>query len=48
VMAGALPLDVPLTVDIKAGDDWESMKPLSRLDAILAEADEAPVDALAG
>ena len=41
---GPEPLDVPLTVDIKAGDDWESMKPLSRLDAILAEADEPPAD----
>ncbi|TME12571.1 MAG: DNA polymerase I [Chloroflexi bacterium] len=47
-MEGALPLDVPLTVDVKAGTDWESMTPVSRRDAILAEADEAPVDALAG
>jgi DNA polymerase-1 len=39
-MEGALPLDVPLTVDIKVGDDWESMTPLTRADAILAEADE--------
>ena len=29
-MEGALPLDVPLTVDIKVGDDWESMTPLTR------------------
>jgi DNA polymerase-1 len=42
-MEGALPLDVPLTVDIKVGDDWESMTPLTRADAIAAEADE-PVD----
>jgi DNA polymerase-1 len=48
VMEGALPLDVPLTVDVKVGTDWESMTPISRRDAILAEADEAPVDALAG
>ena len=41
-MEGALPLDVPLTVDIKVGDDWESMTPLTRADAILAEADEPP------
>ena len=41
-MEGALPLDVPLTVDIKIGDDWESMTPLTRADAIAAEADEAP------
>ncbi len=39
-MEGALPLDVPLTVDIKIGDDWESMTPLTRADAIAAEADE--------
>ncbi|MCI0582205.1 MAG: DNA polymerase I [Chloroflexi bacterium] len=42
VMEGALPLDVPLTVDVKVGDDWESMTPVSRRDAILAEAAEAP------
>jgi DNA polymerase-1 len=44
-MEGALPLDVPLTVDIKIGDDWESMTPLTRADAIAAEADEAPDEA---
>ncbi len=27
-MEGALPLDVPLTVDMKSADDWESMTPL--------------------
>ncbi len=27
-MEGALPLDVPLTVDLKSADDWESMTPL--------------------
>ena len=42
-MESALPLDVPLTVDIKVGDDWESMTPLTRADAVLAEADE-PLD----
>jgi hypothetical protein len=31
----------------EVGDDWESMTPLTRVDAILAEADEAPVDAVA-
>ena len=41
-MEDALPLDVPLTVDIKVGDNWESMTPLTREDAIAAEADEAP------
>jgi DNA polymerase-1 len=41
-MEGALRLDVPLTVDIKVGDDWEGMTPLTRADAIAAEADEAP------
>ena len=45
VMEGALPLDVPLTVDVKVGDDWESMTPVSRRDAVLAEADEAPIPA---
>ncbi len=45
-MEGALTLDVPLTVDIKVGDDWESMTPLTRADVIAAEADQAPdVDA---
>ena len=40
VMEGALPLDVPLTVDIKVGGDWEGMTPLTRRDALLAEAGE--------
>ncbi len=30
VMEGALKLDVPLDVDIKVGDDWESLTPLER------------------
>jgi DNA polymerase-1 len=30
VMEGALKLDVPLTVDVKVGGDWESMTPLER------------------
>jgi DNA polymerase-1 len=47
-MEGALPLTVPLTVDIKVGTDWESMTPLTRQDAALAEADEEPVDAPVG
>jgi DNA polymerase I len=41
-MESALPLDVPLTVDVKIGADWESMTPVSRVDAALAEADDAP------
>ena len=41
-MEGAMPLDVPLTVDIKVGDDWEAMTPLTRADAAAAEAGEAP------
>jgi DNA polymerase-1 len=41
-MEAAMPLDVPLTVDVKIGDDWESMTPLTRTDAALAEADEPP------
>src|SRR4051812_14450523 len=44
-MEGALPLSVPLTVDIKVGDDWEGMTPLTREDAIAAEADEMPLEA---
>jgi DNA polymerase-1 len=43
-MEGALKLDVPLTVDVKVGDDWESMKPLTSHDAALAELGEAPAD----
>jgi len=30
VMEGALRLDVPLDVDLKTGDDWESMTPILR------------------
>ena len=41
-MEAALPLTIPLTVDVKVGDDWESMTPLTRADAIAAEADEPP------
>ena len=41
-MEGALPLSVPLTVEVKVGDSWEGMAPGSRRDAVLAEADEAP------
>jgi DNA polymerase-1 len=47
-MESALPLDVPLTVDVKVGDDWEGMKPVSRRDAALAEADEAPLEVVGG
>jgi DNA polymerase I len=41
-METALPLSVPLTVDVKTGTDWESMAPVSGTDAVLAEASEAP------
>jgi len=41
-MESALPLSVPLTVDVKVGRSWEGMIPVSRRDAALAEADEAP------
>ncbi|MFN8630324.1 MAG: DNA polymerase I [Chloroflexota bacterium] len=41
-MEGALPLSVALTVEVKTGDSWEGMTPVSRRDAILAEAGEAP------
>ena len=44
-METALPLSVPLTVDIKVGDDWEGMTPLTREDAIAAEAGELPLEA---
>ena len=44
-MEGALPLSVPLIVDVKTGDDWESMTPLTREDAVAAEADELPLEA---
>ena len=44
-MEGALPLSVPLTVDIKVGDDWEGMTPLTREDEIAAEAGELPEEA---
>jgi DNA polymerase-1 len=47
-MENALKLDVPLTVDVKVGDDWEGMKPLTREDAVLAELDEVPTDIVAG
>jgi DNA polymerase-1 len=43
-MEGALKLDVPLTVDVKVGDDWESMRPLTREDELLAELGEAPTE----
>jgi len=39
-----LPLDVPLTVDVKVGDSWEGMTPLTRADAVAAEAAEPPVE----
>jgi len=41
-MEAAMPLDVPLVVDVKVGDSWEGMRPLTRADAIAAEADEPP------
>ena len=44
-MESALPLSVPLTVDIKVGDDWEGMTPLTREDEIAAEAGELPIEA---
>ena len=47
-MEEALKLDVPLTVDVKVGDDWESMKPLTREDEVLAELGEAPAEVVSG
>jgi DNA polymerase-1 len=29
-MEGAVKLDVPLTVEMKSGTDWESLTPISR------------------
>ena len=43
-MESALPLSVPLVVDIKVGDNWEAMTPLTRADAEAAEADELPLE----
>ncbi len=31
VMESAMTLDVPLDVDLKSGDDWESMTPMARV-----------------
>jgi DNA polymerase I len=47
-MEGALPLSVPLTVDVKVGRSWDGMVPVSRRDAVLAEADELPPEPVAG
>ncbi len=47
-MESALKLDVPLTVDVKVGDDWESMRPLTREDEFLAELGEAPAEVATG
>jgi DNA polymerase-1 len=41
-MAGALALDVPLTVDVKVGDDWESMTPVVRPSAAGAGQEPGP------
>lgn len=49
-MEGALPLSVALTVEVKTGDSWEGMTPVSGRDAALADGGEAPEasEALAG
>jgi DNA polymerase-1 len=44
-MESALPLSVPLTVDVKVGDDWEGMTPLTHEDAFAAELGEEPEEA---
>ena len=41
-MEGALPLSIALTVEVKTGDSWEGMTPVSHRDAVLAEASEVP------
>ncbi|MBP1704537.1 MAG: polymerase [Chloroflexi bacterium] len=43
-MEGALVLDVPLTVEVKAGDDWESMVPVRRGGPESEPARPAPAD----
>ena len=35
-------------VDVKVGSDWESMLPVTRADAIAAEADEPPAESVVG
>jgi DNA polymerase-1 len=47
-MEGALPLSVALTVEVKTGDSWEGMTPVTKRDAVLAEAGEAPAELAAG
>jgi DNA polymerase-1 len=47
-MEGALPLSVPLTVDVKVGDSWEGMAPVTRRDAAIAEAGQVPDEAAPG
>ena len=47
-MEGALPLSVALTVEVKTGDSWEGMTPVSKRDAVLAEAGEVPEEIPAG
>ncbi|HWP62037.1 MAG TPA: DNA polymerase I, partial [Candidatus Binatia bacterium] len=46
-METAVPLDVPLVVEVKVGDDWEGMTPLGR-PAGEAELDEDAASAAAG
>jgi DNA polymerase I-like protein with 3'-5' exonuclease and polymerase domains len=29
-MSGAYPMDVPLVIDIRAGDNWDEMTPLAQ------------------
>jgi len=43
-MEGALPLDVPLTVDIKVGDNWEAMTRLAGPGDAHVDVDEEPDD----
>jgi DNA polymerase-1 len=47
-MEDALPLSIALTVEVKTGDSWEGMTPVSKRDAVLAEAGEAPEGIAAG
>ncbi len=47
-MENALPLSVALTVEVKTGDSWEGMTPVSKRDAVLAEAGEVPEEIATG
>jgi hypothetical protein len=47
-METALPLDVPLTVDIKVGDDWDTMTPVSPVTPVSLGSPATPVAPVPG